>query len=91
MNQKRTIIGACDYAIETLQTLKKDLQNPDAANSATSWAIGGLVSALTSNLLQTCYKVITESAEHGDSNARNDLQMIKEKFGQFIDNMVNHE
>jgi hypothetical protein len=90
-SQKRTIIGACEYSIASLQNLKKDLQNIDAVNPELNWAIGGIVATLSSNLLQICDQVFQESIADGKPDAKQDLTEIKERFGQFIDRMVNHE
>ncbi len=90
-NQKRTVIGACEYTIATMQNLKRDLQDISAANPELNWAIGGIVATLTSNLLQICNEVFQESAADGNPNAKQDLTEIKERFGNFIDRMVNHE
>lgn len=90
-NQKRTIIGACDYSIATLQNLKKDLQNIDAINPALNWATGGIVATLTSSLLHICDKVFLSSLADGNLNAVEDLTSIKRIFCEFIDRMVEHE
>ena len=90
-NQKRTIIGACEYSIATMQNLKKDLQDIGAANSELNWAIGGIVATLSSNLLQICDHVFQQSVAEGNPNAKQDLIEIKERFDDFIDRMVNHE
>lgn len=90
-NQRRTIMGACEYSIATLQTLKKDLMVVDAKNQEMNWAIGGIVATLTSQLLKTCNEVFTEAAQTGEPNAKQDLNAIKERFSQFIDQMVNHD
>jgi hypothetical protein len=90
-SQKRTIIGACEYSIASLQNLKKDLQNIDAVNPELNWAIGGIVATLSSNLLQICDQVFQESIADGKPDAKQDLTEIKERFDQFIDRMVNHE
>ena len=91
INQKRTIIGACEYAIATMQNLKKDLQDIGGANQEVNWAIGGIVATLSSNLLQICNQVFQESVADGNPNAQQDLTEIKERFSGFIDRMVNHE
>ncbi len=90
-NQKRTIIGACEYSIATMQNLKKDLQDIGAANSELNWAIGGIVATLSSNLLQICNNVFQASIANGDPNAKQDLTEIKEQFSEFVDRMVNLE
>lgn len=89
--QRRTIIGACEYSIASMQNLKKDLQNVDAINPELNWAIGGIVATLVSNLLQICDQVFQESVADGKPNAKQDLTAIKEQLGAFIDRMVNHE
>ena len=90
-SQKRTIIGACEYSIATLQNLKKDLQDISANNPELNWAIGGIVATLSSNLLQICDQVFQESVADGNPNAKQDLTEIKTRFADFIDRMVNHE
>ncbi len=90
-SQKRTIIGACDYSIATMQNLKKDLQDISAVNPEINWAIGGIVATLVSNLIQICDQVFQIAAASGKPNAKQDLTEIKEQFNQFIDRMVNHE
>jgi len=90
-SQKRTIIGACEYSIATLQNLKKDLQDVGANNPELNWAIGGIVATLSSNLLQICDQVFQESVADGKPDAKQDLTEIKERFSDFIDRMVNHE
>ncbi len=90
-SQKRTIIGAVEYTIATMQNLKRDLQDIGAVNKEVNWAIGGIVATLTSTLLQTCNQVFQESAAGGKPCAKQDLTEIKEQFGAFIDRMVNHE
>lgn len=90
-NQKRTIIGACEYSIATMQNLKKDLQDVGANNPELNWAIGGIVATLTSNLLQICNQVFQESAADGNPNAKQDLTEINAQFSDFITRMVNHD
>ena len=64
--QRRTIIGACDYSIATMQNLKRDLTAIGAINADLNWAIGGIVSTLVSNLLQICNQVFQESIYRKD-------------------------
>lgn len=90
-NQKRTIMGACEYSIATMQNLKKDLQDVGAANQEVNWAIGGIVATLSSNLLQICDQVFQASVAGGNPNAKQDLTEIKTRLCDFIDRMVNHE
>jgi hypothetical protein len=87
-SQKRTIMGACDYSIETLKNLKRDMSIIGAKNSEILWAIGGIVCSLNSALLMTCDEVFNASARDGGSNAKKDLQEIQRKFNAFIDRMI---
>ena len=91
MNQKHTIIGACDYTIATMQQLKRDLQDISAPNRELNWAIGGIVATLSSNLLQICDQVFQEATLDGQPNAKGDLEEIKNRFSAFIDRMANIE
>lgn len=90
-NQRRTIMGACEYSIAAMQNLKRDLQELGAINPELNWAIGGIVATLVSNLIQTCDQVFQEATADGDPNAKQDLTEIKDRFTAFIDRMVNHE
>lgn len=90
-NQRRTIIGACEYSIASMQNLKNDLQQLGVVNPELNWAIGGIVATLVSNLIQTCDQVFQESTAEGKPDAKQDLTEIKERFGEFIDRMINHE
>ena len=87
-NQRLTIMGACEYSIATLQQLKKDLQNIDAVNPELNWAIGGIVATLSSQLLQICNQVFQESTLNHSPNAKYDLNEIKERFSDFIQQMI---
>lgn len=90
-NQQRTIIGACDYSIASMQNLKKDLQQVGANNPQLNWAIGGIVASLVSNVIQICDQVFQEAVAEGKPDAKQDLTEIKERFGDFIDRMVDND
>lgn len=90
-NQKRTIMGACDYSILALQNLKKDLSEVGAEHGETNWAIGGVVIALVSQLIRTCGIVFEEAAQSGEANAKQDIAEIQSRFNEFVSAMVNHE
>lgn len=90
-NRKRTIMGSIDYSLATLQNLKKGLLEVGAVNSELNWAIGGIVAILISNLLMTCDQVFQKSSAESTPDAKQDLNEIKDRFGIFIERMVNHE
>lgn len=88
MNQRRTILGACEYSIQSLVNMKKSMMDLGDKNQEISWAIGGIVSALSSNLLQICDSVFSEALQCGEPNAKQDLMEIKTQFNEFIENMI---
>lgn len=88
-NQKRTIIGACDYSIATFQQLKKDMTDIGAANHELTWAIGSIVITLASQLIRICGHVFDEAAQSGEANAAQDLTEIKKRFNDVVAQMVN--
>lgn len=90
-NQRRTIMGACDYALATLQQLRKDLMDVGAKDHDITWAIGGIVSTLTANILQTCHTVFTEAAQSGEADVKKDLTEIQFRLNEFIGRMINQE
>lgn len=59
-------------------------------NSELIWAIGGLVCAMTSNLLQICHEVINETSCAEDGGAKEDIQKIQTKFNEFIERLINN-
>mgnify|MGYP001589393815 CR=1 FL=1 len=90
-SQKRTIMGACDYSLSTLNQLKKDLSDIGAKHSETNWAIGGIVITLVSNLIRTCATVFEEAAQSGEPNAKQDITEIQARFNDFINSMLNQD
>lgn len=89
--QRRTIIGACDYSIAYMRNLKQDLSALDSPNPELSWAVGGIIATLVSNLTQVCDQVFQESVASGKSDAKEDLKEITVRFGEFIGRMINAE
>ena len=79
-NQKRTIMGGCDYSIAALQNLKKDLADISNPNHEINWAIGGIVITLVSQLIRTCSLVFVEAAQSGEPNAKQDISEIQHRF-----------
>lgn len=90
-SQKKTVMGACDYSIATLQQLKKDLMDLGAPHHEMTWAYAGMITPLVSYLLQICNETFVESAATGDASAKHDLEVIKLRFSGFIERMVHHE
>ncbi len=87
-SQRRTIMGACEYSIASLQNLKKGLIDTSAKNIELNWAIGGIVATLTSNLIQLCDEVFNEALQTGEANAQQDIMEILTRFTQFVERMV---
>jgi hypothetical protein len=90
-NQRRTIMGACEYSIATLTNLKKDLSDRDSKHAELNWAIGGIVVTLVSQLLQICDSVFVEAAQAGEPNAKQDLSEIQERFNKLIERMIDND
>lgn len=90
-SQRRTIMGAVDYSIASLQNLKKALIDVSAVNPELNWAVGGVVASLVSNLIQICDQVFQESKADGESTAQKDLQEIGSRLNAFIDRMVTND
>lgn len=91
MKEKHSIMSACDYAVHTLQGLRRGMVDIGSPNQKIAWAIGSLIVALTSNLLKICQETIEDAAKNPVPNARQDLLLIKEKFNSFMDRMLENE
>ena len=91
MNERRSIMGACEYSINALQNIKKGLSDIGNSNMELTWAIGGIVIALMSQLMRICDEVLNTSIKLGEPDARIDLMEIRNRFNSFIDGMMNHE
>lgn len=91
MNERRSVMGACEYSIESLQKIKKQMMDSSDPDFPTKWAVGGLIMTLVSSLLQISHKVIKEASKSDNANAHDDLRRIKGEFGQFMDGMIDHE
>jgi len=91
MKQNRTIMGACDYSIAVLQNLKKTLMDYGNPNQEMTWAIGGIVVTLSSQLLKLCHEIFIDASKSGEPNAKEDIRAIQKSFNEFIDRMVTHD
>lgn len=90
--QKRTIMGSCEYSIQTLQGIKKDLHDLlGVQGKETTWAIGGIVVTLVRALLDTCDHVLVPSVMAGNQDANRDLTEILRLFTEFMEHTINHE
>jgi hypothetical protein len=89
-SQERTIMGACDYSLATLQGIKKTLGDISNPNKEINWAIGGVIITLTSHLLKLCGEQFM-SEEREPATAKEDIKAIQTQFNEFIDRMLTHE
>lgn len=89
-NQNRTIMGALDYSIASLQGIKKALMDISHPQKELNWAVGGIIITLTSNLLRTCQDTFMETGQTGDANAKSDMQLIQGKFNDFMNRMIDN-
>lgn len=89
-NQNRTIMGALDYSIASLQGMKKVLMDISHPQKELNWAVGGLITILVSHLLRDCQETFIETGHAGEANAQDDLRIIQAKFNEFIEGMINN-
>ena len=87
-NQTRTIMGATEYCLQSLQNLKKGMQDLGSPNQKVAMAIGGLIVTMTSNLIKISQEVIEQAALAKEPNAKEDLKLIQSKFNEFLDKMI---
>jgi len=90
-NDRRGIMSACEYSITSLQNIKKGLLDVGNPKQELVWAIGGIIVALSSNLLAITHEVIEQAPTQDNPNALNDLKEIKKRFNDFIDGMMGNE
>ena len=91
MNQQRTIVGALDYSIATLQNIKTTLMDLGHAKKELNWAVGGIIITLTSNLLRLCQDTFIEAAQTEEAHAKQDMIKIQTKFNEFMERMRNND
>jgi hypothetical protein len=89
-NQNRTIMGALDYSVASLQGIKKELMDIGHPQKVMNWAVGGMIISLTSNLIRTCHETFLETGQTGEANAKDDLKLIQSRFNEFMDKMINN-
>lgn len=87
-NQSRSIMGALDYSLKILQSLKRDMLNVGSPDHKANMAIGGLISIMTGNLLRIAQEVIQDSVKQDNPNATDDLKLIQSKFHEFLTHMI---
>ena len=88
--QNRTIIGALDYSIASLQGIKSALMDIAHPQKELNWAVGGIIVTLTSNLLRTCQDTFIETGKTGEANAQSDMKIIQGKFNEFMSRMIDN-
>src|SRR5690606_18845238 len=90
-NQNRTIMGALDYSIASLQNMKATMMDISHPHKQLNWAVGGIITTLVSTLLRTCHETFLDTGNTGDANATNDLKLIQSKFNEFLDRMIKND
>lgn len=90
-NQNRTIIGALDYSIASLQNIKTTLMDISHPQKELNWAVGGIITTLVSQLLRNCHETFIDTGNTGEANAKEDMKQIQAKFNDFMDRMINNE
>ncbi len=87
---RKGIMSACDYSIVSMQNIKKGLMDIGNPKQELVWAIGGIIVALTSNLLAISQDVISQAPTQDKPNALEDIETIRIRFNQFVDGMVSN-
>ena len=90
-NQTRTIMGALDYSIATLQGIRTTLMDISHPKKELNWAVGGIIATLTSQLLRICNNTFVETGNNGEADAKQDIKSIQVKLNAVIDEMIGHE
>lgn len=88
MNDKRAVMSACEYAITSLQNIKKGMMDTSHPKHQVAWAIGSILITLSSNLLSISQDVIKDAGNSSEPNALDDIKTIQTKFNEFIDRMI---
>jgi hypothetical protein len=88
--QNRTVIGALDYSIASLQNLKGTLMDISHPQKELNWAVGGIIITLTSHLLRVCQDTFIEATQTDEANAKTDMLTIKTKFNDFMERMISN-
>lgn len=86
--QNRTILGAAEYCLHSIQNLKKGMLDIGSPNQKVAMAIGGLIVTMTSNLLKISQEVIENAAQSTEPNAKADLKLIQSRFNDFLTQMI---
>ena len=84
----RSIMGACESSIKTMQELRARMLNVNNPSHELDLAIGSLISIMVSQLLVICNEVFLKSLQEGGHGAKQDLQNIWSKFNEFMVVMV---
>lgn len=88
MNDKRAVMSACEYAIASLQNIKKGMIDTSHPKHQIAWAIGSIIVTLSSNLLSISQEVIRDAGNSSEPNAIDDIKTIQAKFNEFVERMI---
>lgn len=89
--ERRSIMGAMEYAQHTLKDIKKHMMDTESPRHEMMWAIGGLVVTIVANAIKIADEVFDESAKSEEMNAKQDLIQIKEKLNIFMDTLIGQD
>jgi hypothetical protein len=90
-NQNRTIMGALNYSLASLQNMKSTMMDISHPHKELNWAVGGIITTLTSTLLRICHETFLDTGNTGEANAKHDVKVIQDKFNEFVNGMVNND
>ena len=89
-SQKRTIMGALDYSIASLQNIKDAMMDYGHPQKELNWAMGGLIVTLISHLMRLCHEAFAEASQSESASAVKDMQAIQAKFNDFMQRMIDN-
>lgn len=87
--KNQSILRASEFVIKTMKDWRKEMLNPEYKHQQAAWVIGGLIVTLVSQITACSQDIIMESSRSVEEmNAKKDLEAIRNKFNQLIDNMI---
>ena len=89
-SQQRTIMGALDYSIASLQNIKDAMMDHGHPQKELNWAMGGLIVTLVSHLMRLCHETFIEALQSDSASPVKDMQAIQSKFNDFIQRMIDN-
>lgn len=85
--QRQSIMRASEMIISRMREWRRVMTNPELKTQRAAWALGGLVTTVTGNVLHITEQVLEESK----GSAKDDLTEIKRQIDDFFNHMLLQE